>query len=58
MERRILCGRPVGGQSRRWIDAVYQDMMEQLGVRRWRQEAENRKSWRCLIEKARVRFGL
>jgi hypothetical protein len=31
-------------------------MREQLGVKRWRQEAEDRKSWRLLIEEARVHF--
>jgi hypothetical protein len=58
MEGRILGGRPVGRPRRRWIDDVHQDAREQLGVRRWRREAEDRKSWRRLIEEARVRFGL
>jgi hypothetical protein len=48
----------VGGPHRRWIDAVCQDAREQLGVKRWRREADNRKSWRRLIEEARVRFRL
>jgi hypothetical protein len=55
---RILGGRPVGKPQRRWIDAVCQDMREQLGVKRWRQKAKDRKSWRRLIEEARVRFRL
>jgi hypothetical protein len=58
MEGRILGGRPEGRPRRRWIDAVCQDAREQLGVRRWRWEAEDRKSWRHLIEEAKVRFGL
>jgi hypothetical protein len=49
---------PVGRPRRRWIDAVCQEAREQLGVKRWRREAEDRKSWRRLIEEARVRFGL
>jgi hypothetical protein len=57
-EGRILGGRPVGRPRRRWIITVCQDVREQLGVKRWRQEAEDRKSWRHLIEEARVRFGL
>jgi hypothetical protein len=58
MEGRILGGRPVGRPRRRWIDAVCQGAREQLGVKRWRREAEDRKSWRRLIEEARVHFGL
>jgi hypothetical protein len=58
MEGRILGGRPVGRPRRWWINALCQDAREQLGVKRWRWEAEDRKSWRCLIEEARVRFGL
>jgi hypothetical protein len=46
MEGIILGGRPVGRAR------------EQLGVKRWTREAEDRKSWRRLIEEARVRFGL
>jgi hypothetical protein len=56
--RKILGGRPVGRPRRRWIDSVCQDAREQLGVKRWRREAEDRKSWRRLIEEPRVRFGL
>jgi hypothetical protein len=69
MEGRILGGKLVGGAARwRWIDAVCQEAREQLGVKRWRREAEDRKRWsreaedrkrwRRLIEEARVRFGL
>jgi hypothetical protein len=58
VEGRILGGRPEGRPRRRWIDAVCQDAREQLGVRRWRWEAEDRKSWRRLIEEAKVRFEL
>jgi hypothetical protein len=54
LEHEKSLGRP----RRRWIDAVCQDAREQLGVKRWRQEAEDRKSWRHLIEEVRVRFGL
>jgi hypothetical protein len=39
-------------------DAVCQDAREQLGVKRWRREAEDRMSWRYLIEAARVHFGI
>jgi hypothetical protein len=56
--RKILAGRPVGRPRRRWIDSVCQDAREQLGVKRWRREAEDRKSWRRFIEEPRVRFGL
>jgi hypothetical protein len=35
-----------------------QETREELDVKRWRREAEDRKSWRLLIEEARVRFGL
>jgi hypothetical protein len=52
MEGRILGGRPVGRPRRRWIDAVCQDAREQLGVKIWRRESEDRKSWRHLIEEA------
>jgi hypothetical protein len=45
MEGRILGGRPVGRSRRRRIDAVCQGAREQLGVRRWRREAEDRKIW-------------
>jgi hypothetical protein len=48
MEGRIVGGRPVGRPHRRWIDAVCQDATEQLGVKRWRQQAEDMKSWRRL----------
>jgi hypothetical protein len=48
----------VGRPRRRWIDAVCQDAREQVGIKRWRREAEDRKCWRRLIEEARVRFGL
>jgi hypothetical protein len=58
MKGRRLGGRPVGRPRRRWIDAVCQDAREQLGVKRWRREAEERKSWKRLIEEARVCFGL
>jgi hypothetical protein len=58
MEGRILGGKPVGRPHRWWIDAVYQDTREQLGVRRWMREAEDRKGWRRLIEQAMVHFGL
>jgi hypothetical protein len=44
MEGRILSGRPVGRPRSRWIDAVCQNAREQLGVRRWRREAEDRRS--------------
>jgi hypothetical protein len=44
MEGRILRGRPVGKPHKRWIDAVCQDAREQPGVKRWRREAEDRKS--------------
>jgi hypothetical protein len=50
MEGRILGGRPVGRPHRRWIDAVCRHEREQLGVKRWRREAEDRKNWRRLIE--------
>jgi hypothetical protein len=48
----------VGRPHRRWIDDMCQDVREQLGVKRWRQEAEDRKRCRHLIEEARVHFGL
>jgi hypothetical protein len=57
-EGRILGGKPVGRPRRRWISAVCQDAREQLGIKRWRWEAEDRMSWRHLIKEARVRFGL
>jgi hypothetical protein len=53
-----LGGRPVGRPHRRRIDAVCQGAREQLGVRRWKREAEDRKSLGRLIEEARVGFGL
>jgi hypothetical protein len=58
MKGRRLGGRPVGRPRRRWIDAMCQDAREQLGVKRWRRETEDRKSWKRLIEEARVCFGL
>jgi hypothetical protein len=45
LEGRILGGIPVGRPRRKWIDAVCRDAREQLGVKRWRREAEDRKSW-------------
>jgi hypothetical protein len=56
--RENISGRPVERPRRWWIDAVHQDVREELGDRRWRREAEDRKSWKRLIEEARVRFGL
>jgi hypothetical protein len=43
MEGRILGERQVERPKRRWIDTMCQVAREQLGVKRWRREAEDRK---------------
>jgi hypothetical protein len=45
LEGRIFGGIPVGRPRRKWIDAVCRDAREQLGVKRWRREAEEWKCW-------------
>jgi hypothetical protein len=41
--------RPVGRPRTRWADVVQRDVIQLLGIRRWRRRAENRDERRCLM---------
>jgi hypothetical protein len=50
--------RPMGRPGTRWVDVVWRDALQLLGVRGWRRRAENRDEWRCLVGEAKARKGL
>lgn len=59
--RKALYGMPGGRRMRgrprlRWLEDVEEDL-NQLGVRRWRTQALDRKEWKSIVEKALVLKG-
>jgi len=50
--------RPVGRPRTRWADVFQRDVMQLLGIRKWRRRAENRDEWRRLMREARARKWL
>jgi hypothetical protein len=50
--------KPVGRPRLRWADAVQRDALQLLGVRGWRNRAENRDEWRRALREGKARKGL
>jgi hypothetical protein len=49
--------RPVGRPRQRWQDDVMEDL-KKLKVKRWKETAKDRRTWRNLAEKAKTQKGL
>jgi hypothetical protein len=60
--KRILQWKPMGTKSRgkprkRWIAGIEEDL-QIMGVRRWRNQCEERAEWKKITEKAKTHSGL
>ncbi|XP_061729925.1 uncharacterized protein LOC133534706 [Cydia pomonella] len=53
---RLAEGRPIGRPRYRWSDMVEADLRE-LRVDNWREVAQDREKWRCLVSDAKSHFG-
>jgi hypothetical protein len=49
--------RPIGRPKMRWEDDVLEDARS-MKVRNWKQVAQNRDSWKKVVERARTLYGL
>ena len=49
--------RPVGKPRQRWQEEVMEDL-KKLKVKKWKETAEDRRTWRDLAEKAKSHNGL
>ena len=49
--------RPIGRPKPRWEDDVLEDIRS-INIRNWKKVAQNRDSWKKLVEQARVLYRL
>ena len=49
--------RPIGRPKTRWEDAVLEDI-KSIYVRNWKKVAQNRDSWKKVVEQARTLYRL
>jgi len=47
----------VSGPKTRWEDDVLEDI-KSINIRNWKKEAQNRDSWKKVVEQARTLYGL
>ena len=49
--------RPIGRPKTRWEDDVLEDI-ESINISNWKKEAQNRDSWKKVVEQARALYRL
>jgi len=49
--------RPIGRPKTRWEDEVLEDI-ESINIRNWKKVAQNRDSWKKVVEQARALYRL
>ena len=49
--------RPIGRPETRWEDDILEDI-KSINIRNWKKVAQNRDSWKKLIEQARTLYRL
>jgi hypothetical protein len=52
-----MCKRPIGRPKTRWEDDVLEDI-KNMNVRNWQKVAQNRDSWKKVVEQARTLYRL
>jgi hypothetical protein len=50
--------RPVGRPRTRWADVVQRNVLQLLGIKRWRRRAANRDEWRRVMREAKAQKEL
>jgi len=49
--------RPIGRPKTRWVDDVLEDI-KSINIRNWKEVAQNRDSWKKVVEQARTVYRL
>ena len=57
LEWKPVCTRTRGRPRKRWIADIEEDM-QIMGIRRWRNQCNERAEWKRITEKAKTRSGL
>jgi hypothetical protein len=57
LDWRPMGSRPVGRPRQRWQEDVMEDL-KKLKVKNWKKTAKGRRTWRDLVEKAKIHKGL
>ena len=52
---RLMSKRPIGRSKTRWEDSVLEDM-KSMNIGNWKKVAQNRDSWKKVVEQARTLY--